>query len=54
MAKDVEKRNSPAKNDLAAKQRVETRAMHSSGHTDIARDELNAAMHYIDFQKPNW
>lgn len=54
MAKNAEKGSSSAKNDLPAKQRSETKAMDSPDHADIDKDELNAAMHYIDFQKPNW
>ena len=54
MTKDAEKSSSSARNDLPAKQHTETKTMDSSDHADIDKDELNAAMHYIDFQKPNW
>ena len=54
LAEEAEKSGSDLKIVKTDHTRSEAKTIDHSDHLGIEADELNAAMHYIDFQKPNW
>lgn len=54
LAEEAEKSGNGPKLVKADQPHSEAKASDHVDHDDIESDELNAAMHYIDFQKPNW